>query len=305
MALRIAMLNCDSPVPNVVAQRAPTYGAIFHSLLVAAAGRVSPGLRIDSVDFDTVRGEYPSSPADFDVLLITGSASSAYDKVDWALRLDDYVSSVYRDHPEVKIFGSCFGHQIICQSLLRNYGVFVEKDPNGWELGVQDIQLNDRFVDALGLVDSGSRLGLRPAPEDLPTPDNEDAPESSETRTGALSMRLQFIHSDHVNVPQDALPPSWIPVGRSRHCAFQGVYQPSRILTYQGHFEFDRFVNSETVKVFGEKWDPAEVESALVATDQHDDSEPAADLVMSFFLEGKNATGGLRTGGLITPPLKA
>lgn len=90
-------------------------------------------------------------------------------------------------------------------------------------------------------------------------------------------------------------------MGSTPKCPVQGVYEPGRVLTYQGHFEFDQFVNSETVRVFCATWGPKEVEEILEAVDQDDDSEAAAQMVVKFFLEGRQAVQGL--GGLMTPPI--
>ncbi|KAI6785939.1 putative glutamine amidotransferase-like protein-like protein [Emericellopsis cladophorae] len=289
--IRIAMLNADQPVP-AVRQIYPTYGAVFHKLLCASAERLQLPVSISSQDFDVVREEYPSSPDDFDLLLITGSASSSYDNVSWAHRLDAYIREVYERHPDVKMFGSCFGHQIMCQSLLGQYGVKVEKDPQGWELGVHDIQLTKDFVKALGCgggssSEKAAQEPALPATDRLPTPSDEKDSIPAMPLSQS-SLRLQFIHADHVHLPDpSALPASWIPMGRSSHCAFQGAYQPGRILTYQGHFEFDRFINTETLKVFGAKWDPAVLQSSLERMDKEDDAETAADMVMRFLMEGK------------------
>lgn len=70
-------------------------------------------------------------------------------------------------------------------------------------------------------------------------------------------------------------------IGRSEHCALQGVWKRGRVLTYQGHAEFDRFVNGETAKVFG-KGDWSE-ESIL----REDDALWAAGVMLKFFLEGR------------------
>lgn len=291
--IRIAMLNADTPVPNVLNTRG-SYGAIFTNLLTAAARRLSRHITVEAADFDVVRGEYPSSPAGFDALLVTGSSASSYDDVPWTHRLDRYLRDVYRDHPHVRIFGSCFGHQIVCQSLLRENGARVEKDPKGWELGVHEIQLTDTFSKALG-----GKSKTEPISSDrLPTPDTE------EDSTPKQTLRLQFIHADHVKLEAPALPPSWIPIGSSKHCTVQGVYQPGRVLTYQGHFEFDRFVNTETVKVFGAKWEPSALQAALDSMDKDDDSQAAADIVVRFLLEA-NGLAEKGDGGLLTPPLKA
>ncbi|VUC25518.1 unnamed protein product [Clonostachys rosea] len=266
--IRIAMLNADTPVPNVVAKRG-SYGNIFHDLLVAATSRVAPHMTIESEDFDVVRGEYPRTPSDFDTILVTGSASSSYDDNEWIKRLDSYLLDVYQNYPQVRLFGSCFGHQIICQSILREHGAFVAKNPQGWEIGVHEIRVTSAY---------------RKACYDQP------------------SLRLQFIHSDNVNIAStEALPSSWTIMGSTDKCAVQGVYEPGRVLTYQGHFEFDRFINSETLKVFGSQWDAELLQIALDNVDREDESEAAADMVVRFIMEGRQAVQG--NGGLMTPPV--
>ncbi|KAJ2983803.1 hypothetical protein NQ176_g429 [Zarea fungicola] len=268
--IRIAILNADEPVPAVRAIY-PTYGSVFHSLLAKSAARlsdpVSAGMKlitIQSQEFNVVKNEYPSSLEGFDALLITGSAASSYEKLEWVRRLDAYVKDVYTQIPRIKMFGSCFGHQIICQSLLRDYGVRVEKDRQGWELGVHEVQLTDEFINAF----------------------------ITHNKSCCSSLRLQFVHADHVTLTEKEiqLPPEWIPLGRTAHCAFQGIYQPNRVLTLQGHFEFDRFINSETIKVFGAKWDNKELDAALHSMDRDDDAEQASDLVVRFLLEGRLTT---------------
>jgi GMP synthase-like glutamine amidotransferase len=291
------MLNTDTPVPNVYS-KCGTYGNIFDRLLRAAAQRIGQGIGVESEDFDVVRGEYPASFSKFDAILITGSAASSYDKAEWIHKLDRCIRDVYEKHPEVRIFGSCFGHQIVCQSLLKEYGVVVEKDPNGWELGVREIQLKDEFYRRLGGLESqGFDNHNRP-----PTPERESLTDKSDQVPG--SLRLQFVHADHVRVPSlHALPEGWIIVGSTQHCAVQGVYEPNRVLTYQGHFEFDRFINTETLKVFGASWKSGVLEQAIKAIDADDDAELAADMVMRFLMEANNRKGELiASGGLLTPP---
>jgi GMP synthase-like glutamine amidotransferase len=293
---RIAMLNTDVPVPNVRAKLG-TYGAIFHRLLVNAASRVSLAVEIESTDFDVVQGEYPKNLSDVDVILITGSAASAYDNVEWVQKLDAYILDVYQNHPRVKMFGSCFGHQLICQTLFKDLGVSVEKDPNGWELGVQEIRFTERFNAALS---GGFISDKRPATPDAETSSTMEDPESLKT------LRLQFVHADHVRIPPtETLPSPWMLVGSSKHCAVQGVYEPGRVLTLQGHFEFDNFVNSETVKVFGALWEPERLNKALDDMDADDDAERAAEIVVRFLTaDAKVQWNKNHVSGLITPPVE-
>jgi GMP synthase-like glutamine amidotransferase len=261
------MLNADVPVPNVVSCRDSTYGRIFHELLSAAATRIAPNTTVESTNYDVRQGEYPTALSEVDVLLITGSASSAYDDFEWIRRLDAYVYDIYTNHPQIKLFGSCFGHQLICQSLLREFGVVVEKDPNGWELGVKEIRLTQDFRTTL---ENASKSAACAPLKQLPN-----------------QLRLQMVHADHVQIP--SLPHSWLEMGSTEHCRVQGVYQPGRVLTFQGHFEFDRFINSETLKVFAAGWDTKVLEEALYAVDADDDSIVAAEMVLRFMMESVEA----------------
>jgi hypothetical protein len=60
------------------------------------------------------------------------------------------------------------------------------------------------------------------------------------------------------------------------------------VLTYQGHAEFDRFVNSETLKVFGKPiWEESFLENALEMVDRDDDAIWAAGVMLKFFLGNK------------------
>lgn len=97
-------------------------------------------------------------------------------------------------------------------------------------------------------------------------------------------MRQQFVHADHVVMP--VLPPNFYSIGRSSHCALQGVWEKGRVLTYQGHAEFDRFVNGETVKVFGKMvWTEEFMARALEQVEGDDDAIWAAGVILKFFLE--------------------
>ncbi|KAF2628568.1 hypothetical protein BU25DRAFT_448012 [Macroventuria anomochaeta] len=143
--LHIAIFNTDIPVPNVSTERASSYGQIFHELLIAAAKRTSPQTIIKSTEYDTCKLEYPSTLSDVDLILITGSINSAYDDIPWVHQLEQYIIDTYRDHPRLKWFGSCFGHQLICQALLKGYGVRVDADARGFELGVKEMAMDSKF----------------------------------------------------------------------------------------------------------------------------------------------------------------
>ncbi|KAH8781198.1 class I glutamine amidotransferase-like protein [Diaporthe sp. PMI_573] len=279
LSLNLAIINTDISVPIVNAARG-SYGTIFHRVLEAAALRTKSPIQINPTEFDAVNGVLPPTDPDYltniNAILVSGSVHTVYKSrgKDWIARLNDFLGYVYFKHPRIRFFGSCFGHQIICQSLLRRLGVDadVERNPAGWELGVHEIELTESF-----------RKGMGP----LVT--------KSVDKEGLKSLKIQLVHGDHVKLPMSAdgnpvLPPSWSLVGSTQKCAVQGVYQPGRVLTFQGHFEFDGWTNAETIKVFGEHWDDAEgvAEGVRGAIDIEDDGPKIAEMALLFLIEGRD-----------------
>ncbi|KAL5048242.1 hypothetical protein BDW71DRAFT_213659 [Aspergillus fruticulosus] len=304
--LHIAILDIDVPVPTVYAARG-LYSSQFRTLLQSAASRLNlPASSIHTTAFDVVGGSLPplqslrTSPREaengvngdatsinplalpIDGILITGAAAAAYEaaKYPWIIPLQSFVQTVFESYPRVKLFGSCFGHQIIGQALLTAQAarrsprqapsVTVERNPQGSEMGLASIKLTPEFTAAFPVLSTH-----------LPVADE---------------MRLQMIHGDWVALLPGIkeLPEPWMNVGSTELCPVQGLYYPGRVLTYQGHFEFDVFVNSETCVEFGRRsgWEKADVERYLgligrgrvegIAEDD-DDAKVAAEVVMSFF----------------------
>lgn len=293
------MLNADTTRPNTYAHMG-TFGDILHNVLTAAAGRVAPHVHLKHTVFDVVKGEYPASPADFDAFIITASAASATDEAPWIRALEGYVVLVHEGYPEAKLFGSCFGHHIICQALLKQHGLCVEKNPRGWEIGVSRVYFTDDFRKALRALEQsslrmdhnakGTRRGER-----LPSPEAE--PEGGDGGGGGevASMRLQFVHEEEVVLVGAGfpwqLPSVWVMVGSTDHCGIQGIYQAGRVMTLQGHFELDKFENRETRRIFG-----AEEEPQGNAVEE-DDGELMAELVLRFLTVEKQR----ETSMLLTP----
>ncbi|KAF7560399.1 hypothetical protein G7046_g3760 [Stylonectria norvegica] len=258
--LSVAVFNCGYTSPSIQQHRGQ-YDDIFRSLLQPAFDRVcatKPGLnselKLSIRGYDTVNGVYPVSLEGLDAIVVSGSPNGAYQDLEWIRKLDRYIACVYSQHPSIKLYGSCFGHQIICQALFS--GATVEKDPCGWELGVRDIELSEEFVTSFAKL--------------LPS----------------KSLRLQFLHGDHVVLPTDCLPKDIYLIGSTSHCQVQGIHQPGRILTLQGHPEFDQFIETECLHLVGKRvgWESEFTESAIAAAQLADDSSIAADVIIEFFL---------------------
>lgn len=255
------MLNADTTTPNTHAHMG-TFGDILHNVLSAAAFRVAPHITLEHSVFDVVKGEYPPSPADFDAFIITASAASTLDKALWIRQLEKYVRFLYESHPEARLFGSCFGHHLVCQALLQHFGLRIEKHRQGWEIGVNTVYFTKGFMAALGSRQGDRRpRDVARIPGRLPSPDTEyqddrtmhTLAEPRKCNRFPASMRLQFVHEDQAvwDGAHTALHAPWMTIGSTDHCAIQGVYFPGRVLTLQGHFEFDKFEDRKTMRIFG------------------------------------------------------
>lgn len=305
--VHIAVLDTDVPCYPVYAKRG-LYSSQFRLLLQAAAERINQSsqplkhgkLDVRVTGFDVIGGSLPSleclrmssrdsymdaQSGPIDAVLVTGAAAAAYDDLFWIPPLQSFLQTVHAQFPLVKIFGSCFGHQLIAQALLgggqqplgeESYvRVCVQPMQQGHEIGVQPISLNPAFT---------SRF--LPFHRFLPS----------------TPFRIQLIHGDEVVSysqvaadglkPDVSLPEPWINVGSSELCSIQGLYQPGRVLTLQGHFEFDAFATAELCRQFARtfKWPSSLLASRLDQIhrssrpdrEDDDDSPVAAEVVLLF-----------------------
>ncbi|KAJ5088354.1 hypothetical protein N7456_011970 [Penicillium angulare] len=310
--IHVAVLDTDVPCLPVYAKRG-LYSSQFRVLLQAAAERINNNanvnlrngpLGVHVTAFDAVGCSLPpleclrTSPfsasetqnhgpfGPIDAILITGSISSSYDSDPWIKVLESYIQTVHSAFPNVKLFGSCFGHQLIAQALLSQHNSddgtpnlthHVEKSEKGFEMGIQPITLSESFTSHFPVFDGNSK-----------------------------PLRVQLIHGDIVvptpiakslatasGVSEVPLPSPWMSIGKSAVCDIQGLYCPGRVLSYQGHFEFDSFSNRALCIEFARRasW-PADVlasyieqieRSKVPGSEDDDDSKVAAEAVLLFF----------------------
>ncbi|KAG0371153.1 hypothetical protein BGX24_001824 [Mortierella sp. AD032] len=134
--IRVALLVCGTPIP-AVAEVYGEYPAVFNNLLqdglkeLKERKAVDPDAELVLEGFDVREDLYPERLSDYDGVLITGSASNAYDDLPWINKLVDYVAKFPRNNEAPKMVGICFGHQIIGRAFKAN----VSKSTRGWELG--------------------------------------------------------------------------------------------------------------------------------------------------------------------------
>ncbi|KAG0147427.1 hypothetical protein CROQUDRAFT_42858 [Cronartium quercuum f. sp. fusiforme G11] len=238
----IIILSAYSFPPSTVTKHGSfhqIFCELFRNALSIQSPTSSTSLRVMS--FDILSNEYPTEDHlnSSNGLLVTGSTASAFDDIPWITSLKDFCSQMPESFPHLKLFGICFGHQIVS----RAFGSLVEKNPLGWEIGVPHIKLSDVGKRVMDINNNGE-------------------------------IRLQQFHRDAVTT----IPDCFDSIGSTSSCPIQGMLRyashvsPNRteeeltdiqILTFQGHPEFhpeiavsciDSYVQSGTFDVkLGEK----------------------------------------------------
>lgn len=163
---------------------------------------------------------------------------------------------MYTHNQHVRLFGGCFGHQLIIQTLLEDSGAFVEKSPNGWEIGVHQVALNPKFTAHFPML------------------------------RGVSQISCQFLHADHAVLRDARLTDGWVCVGASRLCDVQGVYKPGKVLTFQGHPEFDAFLNEQGIRNLERNavLSRAQVDDNLKQIHQEDDAILYGEVLIDFIV---------------------
>ncbi|KAG8627676.1 hypothetical protein KVT40_003549 [Elsinoe batatas] len=211
-SLRIAVLECDTPVPAVAAQLG-SYGAIFETMLNSGADllkqETGKEVQLEITKWDVVsKEEYPDLES-VDAVLLTGSKHNSFDSDPWILRLVDFTKRVLYEQSRVKLIGICFGHQIIGRAM----GAKVARSDKGWEVSVTPMQLTKKGEEVFGL--------------------------------GRGDMYIHQMHQDIVY----EYPEGVEPLAHSPKCSTQGWYMKGKAITVQGHPEFNNFITSAILDV--------------------------------------------------------
>lgn len=301
--IHIAILDVDIPARKLYEARG-LCSAHFRDILRETAAHlnttspaISTPVHITVTPYDIRGGHYPDfallrghatqeifpTNNTIDAILITGGSPGVYEKPTspWMQTLEKFLKTVYNQYPQVRIMGTCFGHQLISHALVRVpddpvHDVYVEKCPLGREVGIYTVQLEENFIHSFP-----SALGHLPQGQ----------------------MRIQMFHGDRVMAVQkgsavtlsDALPVSlpapWMNIGSTPICPIQGLYHPGRVLSVQGHYEMDAFglqkMCVESARLMGWKESKLAVFLEQVGPDgeRRDDAKAFAAAVV-YFLAG-------------------
>ncbi|KXN86836.1 Putative glutamine amidotransferase-like protein C13C5.04 [Leucoagaricus sp. SymC.cos] len=211
------------------------YVAMYSAWLQASLPKHS-NIRFEVIGFETQKLQYPKRKEidGFDAVLVSGSPEDAYSDAEWVTRLLLFLQEVGNNHPKIRIYGICFGHQIVCRSL----GAVVEPNGGRWETGLTKV--NTTYMGKL--------------------------------LWGVESMNLMQFHQDHVIL--DSLADYFTTgelylLGATRRTDCQGVvkfypyYEQTdradelvnrvHIMTTQGHPEFTEQIVTEILRQRHEK----------------------------------------------------
>ncbi|ODH14135.1 hypothetical protein ACO22_06677 [Paracoccidioides brasiliensis] len=268
--LRIAVLECDVPLPNTKAKYGG-YGGVFESLLLSGAklldqpDKFDPATGLHISKWNVMeRNEYPDLE-DIDAVLLTGSSKfgrgarfdvsshfsktkalehNSYDDIPWINRLVEYIANILAQD-RVRIIGVCFGHQIIGRAL----GLKVGRNEEGWEVAVHDVDLTEKGKELLGLS----------------------------------KLRLQQMHRDIVH----SCPSNVTLLGSSPVCQVQGMYLPGRFISVQGHPEFTKDIVAEILDARKEMGvlPPGVYEGGMAAAGKEHDGVAVGKAFLEFLLE--------------------
>ncbi|KAL2862324.1 type 1 glutamine amidotransferase [Aspergillus lucknowensis] len=248
--LRIAVLECDTPMEKTNAKYGPGYHGVFKKLLEESAhalnrpDQLDPQSGLDISRFDVVTAqEYPNLE-DVDALLLTGSKHNSFEDHPWILKLVEFTRKALEDS-RVRLLGICFGHQIIGRAL----GVKVGRNNAGWEIAVCDVDLTEKGKEIFGVE----------------------------------TLKIQQMHRDIVF----SYPPNVIPLGSSPRCEVQGMYLPGKFIAVQGHPEFRGDIMTEivTARAKAGVFDKDQAEDALRRAGNPHDGIPIGVAFLKFLLE--------------------
>ncbi len=136
--MKLTILQVGRTPPAMVKDFAP-----YHEMFAAMFCAVGASFTYQIIDI--LNGQKVPDPNDLEAAVVTGSAASVYDNLEWMKPLRAFIRSAHNIN--LPMLGICFGHQMIAAAL----GGKVEKSEKGWGLGrhLYKVKHNNSFTQNL------------------------------------------------------------------------------------------------------------------------------------------------------------
>ena len=121
--MRIGILQCD----HVNTELQPKFGD-YPQMFATMIHNQNPQHGL--LNFAACDSELPDQTDLCEAYILTGSASSVYEDLQWIRDLESFVRSLHQQL--IPTVGICFGHQLLAQAL----GGETMKSPKGWGVGI-------------------------------------------------------------------------------------------------------------------------------------------------------------------------
>jgi GMP synthase-like glutamine amidotransferase len=178
------------------------------------------------------------------------------------LKLVDFTEKLLKQD-RIRIIGVCFGHQI----LGRAAGAKVGRSDDGWEISVLPVQLTAKGKE---IFQQDTLVRSFPHPSHILS----------------IFSQPQAIHQMHKDIvfqyPEDVEK-----LGGSPRCLVQGMYKKGRLISVQGHPEFNEGIVTHLVKMRAEQgiFEDEQARDALERVGKHHDGVVIAKAFLRFLLE--------------------
>jgi len=120
--MKITILQVGQTPKAMIGKFAP-----YHEMFGAMFSAVGANFTYQVVD--VLHGQNVPDPGDVQAAVVTGSAASVYEDLEWMEPIREFIRSAHQSN--LAMLGICFGHQIIADTL----GGVVEKSDKGWGVG--------------------------------------------------------------------------------------------------------------------------------------------------------------------------
>jgi len=182
----------------------------------------------------------------------------------------DFTKRILFEQERVRLVGVCFGHQIIGRVLGQKVG----RSEGGWEISVTPMQLTAKGKELFGLDEVVSCPHV---------PTYTYVIDGHSTLTISSPQAIHQMHQDAVFT----YPPSVEHLGHSPSCHVQGMYEKNRLITTQGHPEFDGDIVAELLENRHDRgvFDDETYEDAMGRVRRHHDGVKVAAAFLRFMVE--------------------